>query len=163
MGNHTISNPPKRLLNDPVGLEAWRHEYRLKRSRQKSEYAKRFRHNGTYYPPIETLARVMWWTARKRAQRKKLKFEITMDWIRTRLVAGVCEATGIALDLSAGSRRMKAFAPSIDRRDAAGGYTLDNVWMVVCIHNMARGAWGDRILHEYIKKYLKHRMKTAHR
>ncbi len=55
-----------------------------------------------------------------------------------------CEATGIEFESSG------AFMKSLDRRVPEQGYVPDNVQIVVQIHNVARGAWGDYDLARYV-------------
>lgn len=96
------------------------------------------------------------WSSRKRAQRKKFAWELSVEWIRLKLVKGTCEETGISFDMSRGNRRQKPFAPSLERIDCKQGYTEANTKVVVWIHNQAKSDWGTTALHEYIKQYLKY-------
>lgn len=85
--------------------------------------------------------------------RKNVESTLTKEWIRVRLVAGVCEATNIPFSFTA--EPWDPFQPSLDRKDSAKGYTPDNVQVVVLIHNMARNKWGDAALIKYVKALVK--------
>lgn len=87
----------------------------------------------------------------QRARRKKCT--LTKEWIRQKLLAGVCEATGIRFSFS--DKPWDPFQPSLDRKNLKKGYTKDNVQVVVLIHNMARGQWGDKALITYVKALIK--------
>jgi hypothetical protein len=92
--------------------------------------------------------------ARKRAQTKKVAFDLTREWVAERLEAGVCEVTGLKFTYQAGygrsHNRINAKSPSIDRIDPNGGYTTENSRMVVWIFNRARGAFPDGDFDEMI-------------
>jgi hypothetical protein len=81
--------------------------------------------------------------AKKRAKEKGLDFDITIDWVEQRLITGVCEVTGIPFEKDDAVERVgRSFAPSLDRRDNALGYTQDNVQVVCWIYNRAKGVQG---------------------
>jgi hypothetical protein len=70
--------------------------------------------------------------AKRRAKAKGLKFSLTLDWVRGKLSAMTCEATGWMFVLAKGHH---PFAPSIDRVDPRKGYTPDNCRMVLAAVN----------------------------
>lgn len=83
------------------------------------------------------------WEAKRRAKRKGIAFDLTADDImalQARINRRICEVTGLALDLSAGR---KWNAPSLDRIDSSGGYTMSNVRVVCHALNAALGDWGE--------------------
>jgi len=61
-----------------------------------------------------------------------------------------CAVTGTPLSLKKVNGRMP-FAPSIDRIDSAGDYTMDNVRVVCVAANLAMNVWGERPLREMAK------------
>lgn len=76
--------------------------------------------------------------------------------------------TCIAFDLTMEDRGpggWRAFGPSIDRIDASGGYTKDNVRLVCSGINIALGNRGDatfeRIARGYVAKLDADRLKKA--
>lgn len=77
---------------------------------------------------------------KRRALRHGREFALTREWLRPRLVRGVCEATGQSLTFSPGDETV----PSIDRKDSSLGYTPDNCWVVTWRYNNAK---KDKPLH----------------
>lgn len=84
---------------------------------------------------------------RIRAARTGREFDLTREWIANKLVAGVCEVTGLPFDLGRdSSQRFNPWGPSIDRIDSRLGYTQDNCRAVVWIYNMAKSEWDDEVV-----------------
>ena len=97
-------------------------------------------------------ASLLFRAAKLRAKKKDWPFNLTKDWIETKIEAGTCEVTGLSFDLAPSKKYFKnPWAPSLDRVDSFGGYTKDNCRIVVSIYNHAAGQWGDDILMVMIK------------
>lgn len=64
-----------------------------------------------------------------------MECSLTIEWIKGKLLAGVCEVTGIAFEFE---RNGNPFFPSIDRIDSSKGYTPDNCRVVLWIINTAK-------------------------
>lgn len=87
--------------------------------------------------------KILTW-ARARAASKGIEFDLTREWLDQRLSAGVCEVSGIALELGKpDGQRFHPWAPSVDRVDSRHGYTQENCRVVVWIYNMAKSEWTD--------------------
>jgi hypothetical protein len=85
--------------------------------------------------------------ARDRARRGSLPFDLDREWLREKLLTGVCELSGLALQrVSPGEHRTHPFAPSLDREIPALGYVKTNVRLVCFAVNRARSDWGDEVL-----------------
>lgn len=88
----------------------------------------------------------MWASSRNRAEDKGWAFDLTPEWIQPKLEAGVCEATGLPLELSGGDFKgyghFRPWTPSMDRIDPTKGYTTDNVMVVCWMYNQAKGVGG---------------------
>jgi len=80
-----------------------------------------------------------------RAKAKKLAFNLTTRWYRTKIRNGICEATGLLLDLGPTKEPnlINPFSPSIDRVDNEQGYTKDNCRVVIWMYNRAKGIDTD--------------------
>jgi len=72
---------------------------------------------------------------RDRAKEKGMECSLTLEWIKQKLLAGVCEVTGISFAKN-GSRH--PFMPSIDRIDSSKGYTPENCRVVLWMINAAK-------------------------
>ena len=79
--------------------------------------------------------------AKNRALKRGLMCTITKNWVVERLKAGRCEVTNIEFDFSRhrGGGRTGSYAPTIDRRDPARGYTPENAQVVCWLYNRAKG------------------------
>ena len=83
--------------------------------------------------------------AKRRAEDKGIAFDLDRIDLIERIAAGRCEATGLPFDMATGDG-LNPWAPSLDRKDSAGGYTADNVQVVCTAYNLAKGPWGDDVL-----------------
>lgn len=91
---------------------------------------------------IEKRAMCMIAAARVRARKKNIPFALDgfSDVLQARINKGVCEMSGVPLDLSPGR---KPTSPSLDRKDPKKGYTIDNVRILCHALNAALGDWGE--------------------
>lgn len=83
------------------------------------------------------------------AKRKNVKFELTLEWFKTRLESGLCELSGLPFDLE--SKKMKN-SPSVDRKVAGGHYTPENCRMILYSLNAAISDVGE----DYIINVFEH-------
>jgi hypothetical protein len=93
-------------------------------------------------------ANALLYRAKKQSEKRRwgkpgLPFDLTIEWIESRIVANVCEATGLPFDLSNRSGAWIPFSPSVDRIDGSKGYTMDNCRVVCLIFNTARNQFSD--------------------
>lgn len=77
----------------------------------------------------------MYWNAKKRAADDGLAFDLTKEWIFEAVKAGRCQVSGLLFDTSSGR---KPWAPSLDKINPKGGYTKDNVQVVVWMYNACK-------------------------
>lgn len=81
---------------------------------------------------------------RCRAARLGVPCDLTLDFMIKKVLCGVCEVTGIPFELGLSKEQhTKAFSPSVDRIIPGGGYTQDNVRVVVYIYNIARSDFAE--------------------
>jgi len=76
-------------------------------------------------------------SARCRARTAGLQFDLDTENIQTRIDAGRCELTGIHFDLDGDWN-----SPSLDRIDPNGGYTADNIRVIITALNVMMNKWG---------------------
>jgi hypothetical protein len=82
-------------------------------------------------------------------------FDITADWIESRISLGNCEVTGIPFDFSQHPVYSKnPYSPSIDRVDSTKDYTKDNVRFVIWQVNMMRGEVSDEEMLVICNKFI---------
>jgi hypothetical protein len=79
--------------------------------------------------------------AKRRATAIGVPFDLDLDWLIKRLVAGVCEVTGVPFVIKPGRH---IHAPSLDRKDPKLGYTKDNVRVTLWCFNAAKGTGTDQ-------------------
>ena len=78
--------------------------------------------------------------ARYRARKKDMPFDLEKSWIEDKLRRGVCEVTGLPLDIT---ESRSPWSPSLERvnNDQNVGYIPSNVKVVASIYNTARRHW----------------------
>ena len=83
---------------------------------------------------------------KSRARKRNGSSGLTALDIRALLLrsAGRCEVTGIAFHTNAEMKR-NPFAPSIDRIDSSGGYSMSNCRVVCYAVNIAMLHWGEEV------------------
>lgn len=79
-------------------------------------------------------------SARKRAGKQSIDFDIDIDFVLGKLKNGVCEVTNIPLNMTRGKRG--PFSPTLDQIMPGGGYTKNNTQLVCWIYNSAKGNWS---------------------
>lgn len=110
----------------------------------------------TFYGTIKGRATHMLNNARQRAKRLKVEYALTSDFLVKKLEAGTCEVTGIPFEFKAGAgkgHRTNPFSPSLDRIRQNGGYTPDNIRVVVWVYNRARGAFPDDAFRHFVLQF----------
>ena len=69
-------------------------------------------------------------------------------WIEEKILAGVCEVTGISFDLMSQTsdtvHAKNPWVPSIDRIDSSKPYTKDNVQLVVYMYNVCKAEFAHK-------------------
>jgi len=95
-------------------------------------------------------------SAQSRAKTREWDFTITRQWLRAKLEANVCEATGLAFANGeyVGAGHADPFSASLDRRDSTKGYTPENCRLILWGLNMALSQWGDQVYAEIATAYL---------
>lgn len=104
-----------------------------------------------YDPEVRSSQLLM--NIKQRAKRKGMKFDLTLEWLLERLRNGVCEKTGMPLEIKPQSDRNKGvaspWAPSVDRFDNNKGYTQDNCYVTTWMYNVAK----NKFTHDELVKF----------
>jgi hypothetical protein len=104
-------------------------------------------------------ARILWKSARQRAEARGIAFDLEVDDIVALAEASgyTCALTGLPFDFSAidnRRERRRPFYPSLDRIKPEKGYVLSNVRLVCVGMNYALNEWGEDVLRMLAKGFL---------
>jgi hypothetical protein len=95
--------------------------------------------------------------AKHRAGKRGLPFDLTQKWALDKIERQEfkCALTGIQflLEEQRGTTHARPYTPSFDRIDCSGGYTMDNVRIVVFAVNMMLSDWGEDVFHRVADGY----------
>ena len=106
-----------------------------------------------FYKEYAEMARRVLQGVKTRTKSKELPpVEIDIFWILDKYKAGVCEMTGIELDLN--GAQYQPNGPAIDKIIPDKGYTLANSRMVCNWYNLAKWSWSDDIVLEYASRLI---------
>jgi len=95
-------------------------------------------------------------SAKSRAQRNNLEFDISIDDI---IVPEVCPILGIQLNKEVSQRGGQSDSPSIDRIDSSKGYVKGNIWVISLKANRNKGDFTLSQLENMVKLIKKHMAK----
>ena len=98
-------------------------------------------------PVATALAKAQGKNLRNRAEKHGREFDLTEAFLQALLDPMTCAVTGIKLTYDwNGEGRTNPWAPSVDRIESTGGYTMDNVRVVCWAYNMAKNDWADDVV-----------------
>lgn len=96
------------------------------------------------YKTTKGRAKTLLKSAKSSSKNKQIKFDLDEKWIEDILIEGKCQVSGIPFSFESmntgkwGHGSQNPFGPSLDRTDPFGGYTKDNVKVVVWIYNVGK-------------------------
>jgi hypothetical protein len=106
--------------------------------------------NGRYNGAPDLVAALkLFDAAKQRAEQKGIEFTLRAGWIREKIIAGVCEKTGITFDLEGvyrNGRRQNPWSPSIDRIVPGGPYSPENCQIVVWEYNSQKNISSEEAM-----------------
>lgn len=113
----------------------------------------------TYISQPETRALYLFGAVKLRARKKGLPFDLTLDWVRERVLSGRCSLSGIDFDYAPPPNgwRYNPRGPSVDQITPGAGYTMANCRVVITALNNALSQYGDDFFEEVAKAFLVHR------
>jgi hypothetical protein len=83
-------------------------------------------------------------STQRTAKRDNLKFDLDVEWIEKKLVAGVCEVSGLPLTFTSlqtgkgGNGSQNPFAPSLNRTNPTKGFLKSNVKVVIWMYHAGK-------------------------
>lgn len=92
--------------------------------------------------------------------RKGIEFRLNVADVRAMWERshGRCALTGIPFDeANAGRFARRPWVPSLDRIEAAKGYTPENTRLICCAMNFALNAWGETIFERVAREFIARR------
>lgn len=92
-------------------------------------------------------------SAKMRAKKNKLDFELDFEWLVDKLRNGTCEMCGLKISYDPPKKNFhhNPYSPSIDRHDPKKGYTKGNSKVVITAYNIAKNQWNQRHFRRIIK------------
>ena len=97
--------------------------YRKKNKEKCNGYYKKWASNNIK----KVKARQLWNAAKTRAKNLGLDFDLTKEFIYKKLDIGICEYTGLKIDMRMNLSGRLALSPSLERKIPSRGYTKKNV------------------------------------
>lgn len=97
--------------------------------------------------------------AKIRARQWNRSFNLDARWVRDKIAEQrcCCALTGIPFSPVRHGEKRNPYAPSIDRIDSRGGYTMSNVRIVLLSVNLALSDWGEAHFAEICGAYMEKR------
>lgn len=89
--------------------------------------------------------------ARYNARKQQVPFDLVLEDILSRIERGVCEASGLPLQFTAGD----PLAPSLDRIVPHLGYTKSNVEVVCWAYNQAKNRYREGVFSAVANAYVR--------
>ena len=102
------------------------------------EYRKQIankRHESTHYR-----AQTLFWAAKRAAKKRNLPFDLDVDWIENKLIAGYCEVSGLPFAFTSlktgkgGAGSQNPFSPTLNITTPKKGYLKSNIKVVIWMY-----------------------------
>ena len=97
------------------------------------------RHQSPHYR-----AQTLFWAAKRAAKKKNLPFDLDVDWIENKLIAGNCEVSGIPFTFTSlqtgkgGVGSQNPFGPTLDCTILRKGYLKSNIKVVIWMYHSGK-------------------------
>lgn len=85
-------------------------------------------------------------SAKNRAKKSNLNYELDKEWLIEKLKNEKCEMSGIKFSFEKPYKgyQYNPYSPSIDRHDPKKGYTKANSRVVITAYNIAKNQWNQK-------------------
>ena len=114
---------------------------------------------------IAAVLRTMIARSRRRAAKSRIAHTLPDDYasLLYEQQQGRCDVTGLHFSMQRFPEALvkHPFAPSLDRRDSRGGYTVDNVRLVYVSVNFGMGQWGQEVYLHCARAAVEHDVKQG--
>lgn len=100
-------------------------------------------------------AQTLFWAAQRYARKNKLSFDLDVEWIENKLIAGLCEVSGIPFTFTSlktgkgGMGSQNPFGPTLDRTISVKGYLKSNVKIVIWMYHSTK----QNVSHETVMQF----------
>lgn len=146
-------------LNNLEKYAGYSKRRRLEKKEKSNNYDREYRNR--YLRTIRGYTFKIFSSAKGRAKKKGLDFDLTSEWVLEKVTPMICEATGLKLEIGISKDcRCLPLQPTLDRIDSFKGYTMDNVRVVCWWWNVMKQDWTDETIEDLITKYLEHKQKN---
>lgn len=71
---------------------------------------------------------------RSRAEKKGMDFDLTPEWLESKMALEFCEATGLRFE----GKGNQPYGRTVDRKDSSIGYTMENCWATCWLYNRCK-------------------------
>lgn len=114
------------------------------RDKQPKTKAARLANNKKYYTKYPERKVIV--AIKASAKNKGIDFDVSEEWVKSRLQRGICEVTGLPIRTKAGSKSgvRDFYSPSVDRIDNNLGYIESNIRLVAWGLNLSKNKYSDR-------------------
>jgi len=148
---HVFWGYKKHIKRNGLFSETWTHPEKIPKTRSAKNHKTP---TGRAYNLLSS--------AKDRAERKNLEFNLSVDKIIATIKKGYCELTGLKFNMNKTTNtHINPYSPSIDRKDSSKGYTDDNVRVVLSAVNSALGQYDDKTILPILKAMVKAIEKNA--
>lgn len=132
----------------------WRSNSKEYRKKQREKRAEKARAYSREYRS-ENRAKYLISECRRRCSKKGIPFDLDIyqKEIQERINAGVCEVSGVSLNLTASEGR-PFNTPSIDRIVPEEGYVYRNIRITAFAVNAMMGDWGEKVALEIMQSWI---------
>lgn len=121
---------------------------------------KKYSNTCAWYHTLNGRIKTLIASARRRAYKKGIKFELTIEWLEDKFIKqkGRCLLTNLELEIKEGLG-INPLSPSLDRRDPSKGYTFDNTRLVCTAINIALSNFGEKTFSLIADGFLQRKVK----
>lgn len=140
-----IARRKARRQEYPEKVNAYNRARHAEDPERANDYGRKYKKSATFAAwYVRNRHREIWKKAKQRAAKCGREFTISVEDVeRLLLASSECPYTRVPYEVAPGRN---PWAPSLDRVDSKGGYTLDNVEITSLWWNLAKNSWSAEIV-----------------